>query len=396
MTEVQQPYSNTNEEQAPYLDGPNNHLVGRVLSYPVVNYVSGTVKNCYSYAKESNSYVKAGLETAENISQPLLTKIEEYSHQPTIESLLHKVDQFGCNQLDKIESGGKQIKETYEVIKPKTYQGLENVATKIHGTTVETVLFKTVDAVDVVVDSLLPADPAESEEETETTEDPNIIDKTSPVIRKLKKRVSKDSVKHLPSQTYSVTKDIIFRNADANPHLHYCIGVLSTAALKVHNVSAKTEAVARNGMHKGAELSKTSVDYVYTSLHSMVNALTSLVVLMKKMDPIEGKATVAELTTMIQHSKTEFYNKYGDLSTYGKEKATRLKEDISKILQKSGDILSHQVAAGYERAHTTDITAIRKSVETIESIASRIVDSFSGSQTQPEQQEQTQPNQPQE
>jgi len=265
---------------------------------------------------------------------------------------------------------------------------LENVATKIHGTTVETVLFKTVGAVDVVVDSLLPADPAQPEDDTHaTTDDPNIIDKTSPVIHKLKTRVSKDSIKHLPVQTYTVTKDIIFRNADANPQIHYCIGVLSTAAHRVHNVSTKTEAVARNGIHKGAELSKTSVDYVYQSMHNMVNALTSLVVLMKKLDPIEGKQTVAELTAMIQSSKEDFYTKYGDFSTYGKEKATRLKEDISRILQKSGDLLSQQVAAGYERAHSTDITAVRKSVETIESIVLRIVDSFGG-QAQPEQPDQ--------
>jgi len=345
-----------------------NQLVDRVFSYSLVAYVSDTLKNCYSYAKHSNNYVKAGLEAAEGYSQPVLWKLEEYSHQPTIESFLHKVDQYGCKQLDKIESGGKQLKETYEIIRPKTIQSLETVANKIHGTPVEMVLLKTVDVVDAVVDSLLPPDPEESAEVSMIpTNDPNLLDRTSPLIKKLRNRVSKDSIKRLPAQTYQVSKDFIFRNTDAVPHLNYCIGVLSTAAHKIHNASSNTRTAAKQGVQKGTSLSKASMDYIYTSLHHMVGALTSLVVLAKKLDPIEAKATVEELTVMIQRSREGISHK-------GKNAAARLKEDISHILQKAGDLLSQQVAAGYTRVHTSDSAAIRKSVETIENIVLRILD----------------------
>lgn len=376
-----------------YLDHErDNQLVQRVLSYSLVNYVSGTIKSSYSYVRDSNYIVKAGFLAAENTAQPFIHKLEEYSHQPKIESLLHKVDQYGCRQLDKIESGGKQIKETYDAIKPKTIQSLENVANKIHGTTAETVLFKTVGVVDAVVDSLLPADPAaEPEDDTQVAaDDPNIIDKTTPVVNKLKHRVNKDSIIHLPYQTYTVSKDIIFRNVDAVPQLHYCVGMLSTAAHRVRDASASTQAVARNGIQKGADLSKASVDYVYQSLHHMVNQLTSLVVLVKKLDPLEAKATLEELLVMIQNSKDTLSQKYGE------DTAHRLKEDISKILQRAGDLLSQQVAAGYTRVHSSDNAAIRKSVEKIESIVVRIIDSFSPSTNQQNgQQSQNQPKQKQ-
>jgi len=371
-----------------YLDDEqNNKLVQRVFSYSLVDYASSSLLFLYDQAKQSNYLVKAGIETAESYSLPILHKLSTYSHQPTIENLLHKVDQYGCRQLDKIENGGKQIKDTYNVIKPKTIQSLETVANKIHGTPVETALFKTVDVVDVVVDSLLPPDPAEPIT-VNLVVDPNVIDKTAPVITKLRNRVNPHSIARLPVQTYTVTKDIIFRNADAIPQLHYCIGVLSTAAHRVRDVSANTRAVAKTSIQKGATASKASVDYVYNSLTTMVQHLTSIVVLVKKLDPTEARATVEELTLMIQHSKEELSQKYG------RDTAARLKEDISRILQKAGDLLSQQVAAGYTRVHSTDNAAIRKSVETIEGIVLRIVENFSNQQDNVQEQD-PQPSQSQ-
>lgn len=106
-------------------------------------------------------------------------------------------------------------------------------------------------------------------------EDPNIIDVAAPVITKLKNRINRDSLRRLPSQTYHVSKDIIFSklivgfcfvdtviilevtinfhnigNADAVPQLHYCIGMLSTAAHRVRDVSTSTQAVARSGLNR--------------------------------------------------------------------------------------------------------------------------------------------------
>lgn len=347
----------------------NNYLVPRVLSYALVNYVSETVKGGYLYAKQSNPYVKAGLETAEAYSQPLLHKIEEYSHQSTIESLIHKVDQYGCRQLDKVEQGGKQLKDTYHAIKPKTIHSIETVANKIHGTAIETVLFKTVDVVEIVVDSLLPPDTAEvpNETEEEETKDANILDRTAPVITKIKTRATPSNIKSIPKHTLSISKDFIFGTTETRPQvIQYCIGVLSIAAHR----AKQSQQTARDGLHKGATISKQSVEYVHQSLQHMVNSLANLVVLVKKLDPVEAKATLSELTVMIQNSKNHFSHKYG------KDTVARLKDDISGIFLKAGDLLSQQVAAGYTFAHSSDNVAIQKSVEKIESIVLQVCESL--------------------
>jgi len=225
--------------------------------------------------------------------------------------------------------------------------------------------------VDAIVDSLLPPDPNEPEDDTQvTTKDPNVVDRTVPVYNKLRNRVTVESILHLPSQTFQVSKDFVFRTADANPHLHYCVGVLSTAAHRVRDASARTEAAAKREVQKGANFSKASVDYVYQSLHHMVGSLSSLVALVKKMDPAEAKATLAELTLMIQNSKESIS------ARYSKDTPAHLKEDISQILQKASHLLSQQVAAGLNRVQSSDNIAIRKTVETIETIVSRILESL--------------------
>lgn len=354
-------------------------LLPRLFAYPAVHYVSDTVKDYYAHAKASNSYVKAGLETAENCSQPIMHKLGEYSHQPTIDSLLNRVDQFGCKQLDKIEYGGKQLKQTYETVKPKTLQSLDNMANKIHGTSVEAVLLKTASFVDVVVESLLPPDPAEPAEISNIPDNPNFLERTTPIFNKLQERISKDSIRHLPSQTYRVSRDFLFRGADAIPQLNYCIGLLTTAAHKLQDASNSATTEAMNGLHQGTQLSKGTVEYVYQSLQHMVAALTSLVARVKKLDP-EAKAMLEDLTAMIQRSKDSFANK---LEKW--ESAARLKEDISKILQKSSDLLTEQLTTGYMRVHSTDNATIRKSVETIESIVHQVVDRITTTRRQAQQ-----------
>jgi len=59
-------------------------------------------KNLYLSAKETNSLVKKGFETAETtlwlVSSPIIKQAEQ-------RSLLTYVDDFSCRQLDKIENG---------------------------------------------------------------------------------------------------------------------------------------------------------------------------------------------------------------------------------------------------------------------------------------------------
>lgn len=58
------------------------------------------------------------------------------------------------------------------------------------------------------------------------------------------------------------------------------------------------------------------------SLQSMAGHLEGLVLLVKRLDPIEARASLDELTAMIQTSKEKFSQKYG------KQTAAKLKEGI--------------------------------------------------------------------
>lgn len=338
-------------------------FIARVYSYSLVQHASDTVKSYYSTAKESNSYVKASLETVEQYSQNILHKAEEYSHQPTINNVLHKLDGYGCKQLDKIENGSNQLKQTYEVYKPKTIQSLDGIANKIHGTTVEVGLLKTISLVDTLVDSLFPPAPSEPAEVSRVPEDPNVVARTTPVINKLFERVSTGSIKQLPARSYNLSYDLIFQAENA-PQIHLLIGVLTTAALKFKHAS-------ENGLQKGAALSKESADYVYAQLTHMANLVGGIVEVMAKLDQREAKATVAELMNMIQNSKANLTQTLGERLDY-----EGWKKEISAILQKTGDLLATQAAKGYHKAQHSDHATVRKAVASIQSLVLTIVEKF--------------------
>jgi len=336
----------------------------RFSRYPLVHYLSETAKDYYFYAKESNIIVKKGLDTAESISQPIISKLDEYSRQPLIENIIYSVDFYSCKQLDRVEN-------TAQVLKGTTFDTVEKVAEKIHHTPVESLLIKTVDVVDNIVDSLLP--PQDDEEpDAEVLNDPNVVERTAPVFRKLTTRVSKDSIKRLPAQTYNEVKDLVFRNTETIPQVQFCIGLLSTASHKVLDAKESTQQVARKGVKKGAELSKASVDHIYHSLNHLMTVMTSLVAGVTNVNINDAKAALADVYALIQESKQNLV-----------VNNNTVKEDISRILQTAGDILSQQLALGYNLVSHSDYASVRRAASTLELIVNRLLESIPSSSTSP-------------
>jgi len=330
-------------------------LVHRIASYSLVNYFSDTVKDYYAYAKECNSLVKMSLETAESLSLPIIAKLDECSQLPIINNIISSVDSISCKQLDKIENSAYAIKDT-------TVSTAEMVADKIHGTMVESLIIKSVDVVDNIVDSLLPP---KDDEEPEALVDPNVIERATPVIKKLTTRVSKDSLINLPAQTCYEVKDLVFRNAETIPQVQLCIGLLINASHKVKEVRESTQQAAKHGFQKGSQLSKTSADHVYQSLQHLMTVMTSLVAGISKITVEDARIALSDVFTLIQESKEKIH-----------KSNQSFREDISIILQRTGELLSQQVAAGYNKVAQSDYASVRRAAGSLEQIINRLLGKF--------------------
>lgn len=322
-------------------------FISRVYSYSLVHRTSETVKGYYNYAKESSTYVKSSLETAEQYSQIIAHKVAD---QPTIESLLHKADDYGCAQLDKIEQKGSQIKQSYNEIKPKTYQSLDNAANKIHGTSIEIALLKTAGLVDGLVDSLFPPGLDESSELSAIPTNPNLVSRTAPIINKLKERVSVGSLKHLPARTYHISLGLLYQ-AESLPLIHSTIGLLASAALTLKTVSDASAQVVSN------EWEKAHKTQVAAALQTLLNNVITLSELLRKLNATEARVSVNELVSLIQ-------NKLEDIDV------AKWREEISSILAKASTVLKQQVALG---GAPDDVSRVRQAVQAIEEVVSSIL-----------------------
>jgi len=364
---------------------PQYSLVSRIWGYPFVHYAADTAGEYYNYVKSYNSYSKKVFDVAESYATPIvsasLTKLDELSHKPLVEGMVVRADTFGCQQLDRIEEGIHKIKEVPPI-------ALKNMENAIHGSKVEKLLIKTVGVLDNVVDALLPQ---EGDEDTQVSHDDEeeengdmltveyeegesadgdenvtIMTATAPVLRKLRTRVSKKSVLRLPIRTYSGLKSLATRNKDSLPHLaDQYVKMLRSASSYILATKQATQ-------QKGTELSTVSVDYIYLSLHRVSSSVSSLVSLVKKLDPIEARASVSELANMISTSKQNF-SKVID-NVYSTQK---LKEDSSAILLRAGEALSRPFEAGYTRVANSDIAAIKDAFNSLEAAVQGIIESFS-------------------
>lgn len=192
---------------------------------------------------------------------------------------------------------------------------------------------------------------------------------TGPVLNKIRARVSKKSVLRLPFQTYSGLKELALRNTENLP-LPHLVKQYANFLNSASSYILATKEATESSLHKGAELSKVSADYVYNSLQGVVSSVNSLLAVVKRLDPIEARATVAELSSMIATSKQ-------NVTHILDNRTQKLKEDSSAILSRAGDVLSRPFEAGYTLVANSDIQAIKTAFNSLESAVQGIVESFS-------------------
>eukprot|EP01097_Dermamoeba_algensis_P003546 TRINITY_DN2447_c0_g1_i1.p1 TRINITY_DN2447_c0_g1~~TRINITY_DN2447_c0_g1_i1.p1 ORF type:complete len:450 (-),score=139.55 TRINITY_DN2447_c0_g1_i1:53-1402(-) len=109
-------------EQTIASDPASLALFKRVASYPVVQQLYNSARVYYNTAKETNNFVRYGLETAEHklhefaeVSKPVLKKLED----PQYKAYLENADQFGCRQLDFIENRVSDAKQALTALSAK-------------------------------------------------------------------------------------------------------------------------------------------------------------------------------------------------------------------------------------------------------------------------------------
>ncbi|KAL6065200.1 Perilipin-2 [Balamuthia mandrillaris] len=159
-------------------------FVQRVRSYGLVSYACGTAQHYYNSVKQVNPLVKSVLESAEtNLSNKVANPLLQWG-----EPYLRNMDQFGCQQLDTLET--KVIKPSEEVLQSSRQkveanvvipvkQRLESGRQALHYTTQQvgtavqtaknlpvTVSTRVVDLAECTVDYLLPKQKQEQEQQS--------------------------------------------------------------------------------------------------------------------------------------------------------------------------------------------------------------------------------------
>lgn len=130
----------------------NDTLSNRLAQYSIVNAV------CQGYIaiKEKNYYLKAGLETAENITTPVLKKIDDSLH----------IDDKGVAILDKIENTASDISQKVTNYKDQAIETSKNIIQ-----TANRPVHQLLDYTEALLDHILPHYPPEPEIITVEPED---------------------------------------------------------------------------------------------------------------------------------------------------------------------------------------------------------------------------------
>jgi hypothetical protein len=122
----------------------NESLSNRLSQYSIVNAV------CQGYIaiKEKNYYLKAGLETAENLTTPVLKKIDDSLH----------IDDKGVAILDKIENTASDISQKVTNYKDQAIETSKNIIQ-----TANRPVHQLLDYTEALLDHILPHYPPEPE-----------------------------------------------------------------------------------------------------------------------------------------------------------------------------------------------------------------------------------------
>lgn len=370
-------------------------IVSRVISYPLVSNAWTSASQYYSAAKEKSSIVKYGCGLLESnielgrtkLVEPVLNNemVKKYS-----EPILSKVDEFGCRQLDKIESVSERIVDQYSSSKQMLETKVTTISHDIKATsstvveigkhTLEEKVVPTVDnylknsvlsvpinvALDVtekVCDKILPPPKVEEQKEEEKASE------SGPVLR------AGRLGKKLHSRAFAKLKDtqLALRSPEKVQSLKYTVDLIQYAATqldstakaaqtlfndtvqKTTNVAVAATAVIVETQQKNVKEVKTQVVELTASalaaLHSAIDALSKQVpepVATASHNTYESlKQKTTAITTQLESIKD-----YAQLSVVAKKSSEKLQEATVLLQQLESKVESYLPATVVTQLHS--------------------------------------------
>ncbi|KAM9989866.1 hypothetical protein ACTFIY_005909 [Dictyostelium cf. discoideum] len=300
--------------------------LSRVYNYGFVNGSIEKGKEWYNYIKDSNSYVKSTLEFGENgvvaVGRPLLDKLEQY------DVIVKKVDEYGNTGLDILEKRVESIKETGENLANKAdsaADGLISVSANYTPNAVISLVQKTNNMIDSLIDSLLP--PKDDDKVNEMSDEEKFqLEKRMKFLLKLRKRLNTQSILEIPSNS-----------------IHLVTGYSGKSySQAMDNISQLSNSISKITVN--SQFSKVFIDQIYHYTDILVGQVAAVSVWFREINVSETLISLGELSKMINESK----NQVLELSD-PQEKVDKLKKDLSKILKSCLDVLHNQMEGGKDK-----------------------------------------------
>ncbi|KAM9953392.1 hypothetical protein ACTFIW_006744 [Dictyostelium discoideum] len=300
--------------------------LSRVYNYGFVNGSIEKGKEWYNYIKDSNSYVKSTLEFGENgvvaVGRPLLDKLEQY------DVIVKKVDEYGNTGLDILEKRVESIKETGENLANKAdsaADGLISVSASYTPNAVISLVQKTNNMIDSLIDSLLP--PKDDDQVNEMSDEEKFqLEKRMKFLLKLRKRLNTQSILEIPSNS-----------------IHLVTGYSGKSySQAMDNISQLSNSISKITVN--SQFSKVFIDQIYHYTDILVGQVAAVSVWFREINISETLISLGELSKMINESK----NQVLELSD-PQEKVDKLKKDLSKILKSCLDVLHNQMEGGKDK-----------------------------------------------
>jgi len=354
------PIDNNPPTQTPSLDGEpgltsqttedtSSNFLGRVMNYPSVNSLIDTAKGYYTYAKDSNDYVKKSLDSIESNIKSVVTPVLE---NEMVKKMEKPLDNMACRQLDKMEKLQEDYKPTYDYVVKKVsdlaetgVQAVEPIDQYLKNSYLATPVNVAVNITESIVEKYIPTKEEEKtkSEDTTTTNEPGPIFKSGAIAKKLQK------------EAMSKLSNLNLRETSTVESYHYVVNLIEYAAKNLDQQAHQTMERAQSGYNMGYEYVSQQGPILKEKTTEKVQNLTNdaLVAVINAIEVISAKLPenvtnastsvyrqITNIPVIIESANSDFYTQ---LSTKSSEKLKELGNKISQTLESSGGTLPIQL-----------------------------------------------------
>ncbi|KAF2076776.1 hypothetical protein CYY_001903 [Polysphondylium violaceum] len=237
--------------------------------------------------------------------------------------------------------------------------GVEKVP---HPEIVDKVVKQTMSTLDTIVDSVLP--PPQNEDLDKLTDaELYQLEKRARFLLKLRKRLNSESIRSIPSNSYTA----LVKSSKENLPTQEYLDKTNALILSIQNAASD----------KKQKLSQAAIEQLYSSFDTLVATLGSFSIWVKKVDPTEVLVSIQELAKMVKESKERVMN-----AATQHERVEYFKQDCGKILNRSRELVIEQfeqLKAKADQLRTSDIPIVSQTMKGLETIFLSILNTFTKS-----------------